>query len=109
MGLGIQLLQSASQTYTPASNMSTNPVRFDENGDITNRFNKNSLSALYTFGFEYKSGIFFCNLGLNFNYGLNDINESNFQIENKSDIYEASKNGMGYISLGVGIDLFQSE
>ena len=109
LGLGIQFLNSASQTYTPASNIYIDPVRFDENGDISNRFNKNDLSLLYAFGFEYKSGGFFCNLGFNFNYGLKDINASDFHIENKSGIYEASKNGLGFVSLGVGVDLFQSK
>ena len=109
LGLGVQFLKSANQLYTPESNMDINPVRFDENGDITNRFNKNSLSAMYAFGFEYKSGIFFCNLGFNLNYGLNDINESDFHIKNKSGVYEASKNGLGFVSLGIGVDLFHSK
>ena len=109
LGLGIQFLNSAEQTYTPSSNMNANPVRFDKNGDISNRFNKNELSLLYAFGFEYQSGIFFCNLGFNLNYGLKDINDSAFHIENLSGIYESSKNGLGFISLGIGIKLFQNE
>lgn len=106
-GVGFDFLNKATQNYIPKENLATSPTRPDENGDISDRFNKSNLSGLFSLGIEYHQTPIFFSLGLCIDYGFQDINDPDYHIENKSGVYDPSNSGFGYISIGIGYFFFK--
>ena len=93
-GVEMSMLNKASIYYKDSATPSTIDAR--------NRFNNRDWALVFEFGSDFTlyKGLYL-SAGLRFNYGLTDINTPDFRIKNHSGIYNASRNALGGINVGL--------
>ena len=75
--------------------------------DVTERFNKSDIILNLEVGAKIKIiDKLFVDAGLNFGYGIKDINHTDWQIKNNSGAYDASHNAFAGLKIGVSYLLF---
>jgi hypothetical protein len=110
VGILIASMKQADQEWLEGgaafSQELTNPITTDVydlgESDATSRFNKNDIILNLEVGAKIKLiDKLFVDAALNFGYGVKDINQTDWQIKNNSNVYDASHNAFGGLKIGV--------